>query len=448
MYRTLAVLLTIVALFSASQAIQAQDRLITLETRGNHTSLDIVINPIENRGYIVYSLGDKGSTVADRIVNQAIMYSSKIDNWRFFQGAQFLRGDEITGARIPKAEMYNPVAVIDADNFRRANVTWSEKDLLDGLHRIQFQQIAKHGAPVGNLRTLSTDRRVMFNNHIANTPAGQIAIFSRYPDGFDQGDSTGLMFNYLNLNKRNRFGEQVLIPGSVELDKRTGNYYGQTTYCVANIAPDPCGVLPDDFFFLGCNEITAQTNPNGNFITRGGVASCRTFPNGRIQLDDTFWFFDDTNLESLIAVIDGNNFAFSSFWVFAASTTNVEYNLTVTDTQSNEVKTYTNDLGAPSQAVLDTSAFATCPSPGAVDHSSHTTRNYVVAYDKKKGRFLVKELGSDGHSLIGKLKVSKFVGRNVLRWVTEYKDGHVLIAFVVGSPKNNKIRLYDMEIEE
>lgn len=51
------------------------------------------------------------------------------------------------------------------------------------------------------------------------------------------------------------------------------------------------------------------------------------------------------------------------FWVFAASQTNVEFELTVTDTQSNVQKTWRNPLGEPADAITDTQAFATCPGP-------------------------------------------------------------------------------------
>lgn len=50
-----------------------------------------------------------------------------------------------------------------------------------------------------------------------------------------------------------------------------------------------------------------------------------------------------------------------SAWVLAAATTNVEYTLTVTDTQTDEERVYGNPLGVQSPAITDTSAFATCP---------------------------------------------------------------------------------------
>ena len=59
-------------------------------------------------------------------------------------------------------------------------------------------------------------------------------------------------------------------------------------------------------------------------------------------------------------VLDGC-MPFNSFWVFTAATTDVEINLTVTDTVSGQSQVYTNPLGRAAPAVLDTGAFATCP---------------------------------------------------------------------------------------
>ena len=47
--------------------------------------------------------------------------------------------------------------------------------------------------------------------------------------------------------------------------------------------------------------------------------------------------------------------------MFYAATTNVEFTVTVTDTQTGAVKQYKNKLGQAAAPVLDTAAFATCP---------------------------------------------------------------------------------------
>jgi hypothetical protein len=73
-----------------------------------------------------------------------------------------------------------------------------------------------------------------------------------------------------------------------------------------------------------------------------------------------FYFFDQDNWEALVKVLDGCGIN-QRYWSFAAATTNVEYTLTVTDTESQVVKAYFNPMGAPAPAITDTDAFATCP---------------------------------------------------------------------------------------
>ena len=73
-----------------------------------------------------------------------------------------------------------------------------------------------------------------------------------------------------------------------------------------------------------------------------------------------FWFFNADNWEMLIKVLNGCSIT-NHFWVFAAATTNVEYTLQVTDTDTGVVKQYFNPLGVSAAAITDTGAFATCP---------------------------------------------------------------------------------------
>ncbi len=73
-----------------------------------------------------------------------------------------------------------------------------------------------------------------------------------------------------------------------------------------------------------------------------------------------FWFFTRMNGEILVKVLDGCEYN-DHYWVFASGATDVEYTLTVTDTTTGDTQIYSNDLGMPAEAVLDVSAFATCP---------------------------------------------------------------------------------------
>ncbi|HEV2064785.1 MAG TPA: hypothetical protein VGS00_09600 [Thermoanaerobaculia bacterium] len=68
-----------------------------------------------------------------------------------------------------------------------------------------------------------------------------------------------------------------------------------------------------------------------------------------------FWFFDPTNLELVVKVLDGRSVN-GKFWVFYGALTNVEYTLTVTDTLTGAVRTYFNPQGQLA-SFADTAAF-------------------------------------------------------------------------------------------
>jgi hypothetical protein len=63
----------------------------------------------------------------------------------------------------------------------------------------------------------------------------------------------------------------------------------------------------------------------------------------------------------LVKVLNACSPPFNRYWVFYAATTNVQFTLTVTDTQSNKVKVYFNPLNQAAAPLQDTDAFATCP---------------------------------------------------------------------------------------
>ena len=86
-------------------------------------------------------------------------------------------------------------------------------------------------------------------------------------------------------------------------------------------------------------------------LTRAGLAKSRE--------SGVFTFFGNENWELLVKVLDGCGFN-DHFWVFATATTNVEYELQVTDTTTGQVWRSQNPLGRVAPAVTDTNAFAGC----------------------------------------------------------------------------------------
>jgi hypothetical protein len=121
--------------------------------------------------------------------------------------------------------------------------------------------------------------------------------------------------------------------------------------------PEPaCLPGPTAFCLLGGRfraEVTWH-DPQGKSGPGQAVASSEADGSG------LFWFFTPDNWEMMLKVIDGCAVN-QRFWVFSAATTNVGYDLVVTDTKTGQIARYTNPLGQTSPAITDTMAFATCP---------------------------------------------------------------------------------------
>ena len=74
-----------------------------------------------------------------------------------------------------------------------------------------------------------------------------------------------------------------------------------------------------------------------------------------------FFFFQQSNIELLVKVLNACVDPFNRYWVFWAATTNVELTLTVIDTQTGRTRVYFNPLNQAAAPVQDVDAFATCP---------------------------------------------------------------------------------------
>jgi hypothetical protein len=85
---------------------------------------------------------------------------------------------------------------------------------------------------------------------------------------------------------------------------------------------------------------------------------------GNVVLESTqsvkFSFFDPANIEIILKVLDACVPPFNKWWVYAGGLTDVGVAITVTDTATGAVKTYTSAKGSLFKPFADTSAFA-CP---------------------------------------------------------------------------------------
>ncbi|MEM7588078.1 MAG: Calx-beta domain-containing protein [Acidobacteriota bacterium] len=76
-----------------------------------------------------------------------------------------------------------------------------------------------------------------------------------------------------------------------------------------------------------------------------------------------FWFFSPDNFEMILKVLNGCSITgLEAYWVFIAATTNVEYRVRVTDTQTGLIQEYTNPQSQAALPVQDVTTFrSSCP---------------------------------------------------------------------------------------
>ncbi len=111
-------------------------------------------------------------------------------------------------------------------------------------------------------------------------------------------------------------------------------------------------------------KVEVNWNDHHGATGPGMVAPCGTDDSG------LFYFFNEDNWEMLFKVLNGCGYN-NHYWVYFAATTDVGFNIRVTDTMTGFTKAYSNksgvdldysnELGHPANAVTDNTAFATCP---------------------------------------------------------------------------------------
>ncbi len=190
---------------------------------------------------------------------------------------------------------------------------------------------------------LTTNWTVDYSNSFPDDPlvlnADETTTLSTFPGSYQISADQQILLDY-GLSS---------LTGLVDIGHITGNFshFGETGNFIAT--PDQSErtqikSLNGDRFQVVADWTDGTNSGRGEAIS---------------VTDDSaaFYFFDSSNVEILVRVLDGCTFN-DHFWVFAGASTNVEYTLTVTDTNNGTERTFNVPLGT---AINDTSAFSTCP---------------------------------------------------------------------------------------
>ena len=136
----------------------------------------------------------------------------------------------------------------------------------------------------------------------------------------------------------------------------TFSAYTNEAAAATNATPGPCVAGPTTLC-LNNNRFRAEID----WRTADQPGEGQAVPLPSAPDSGLFYFFNAANIEMLIKVLNACVAPFNRFWVFYAATTNVEFTLTVTDTQTGRVNVYVNPLNQVAAPVQDVNAFATCP---------------------------------------------------------------------------------------
>ena len=183
-------------------------------------------------------------------------------------------------------------------------------------------------------------------NAIALDPSDPSVLYAGGNDGVFRSANAGRSWTQLNEGLSGQVFTLALPPGSTLFaGTSSGAFKLDLGGFPGSCQPDGVTLCLNDGRFKV--EAAFQLSPSGPVIEARAV---------RLTGDTGyFWFFEDANVEVVVKVLDGR-FVNGHFWVFYGALSSVEYTITVTDTQTGEVRAYHNERGHLA-SVADTTAF-------------------------------------------------------------------------------------------
>jgi hypothetical protein len=202
------------------------------------------------------------------------------------------------------------------------------------------------------------------------TSGAQFYRFELDEDVFSASDAIYIGAGWFPSLEKN-----VFLCGDESLATPEQPAYGGTSVVLAPAAPLGTGASFPNYRAVGLRaEVTEPScvpSPQALCLNGGRFEVTATFETAGGQSGDAqvvkltdetgyLWFFSASNVEAVVKVLDACGLN-DRFWVFAGGLTDVRTVITVTDTETGTVKTYTNPQGKAFQPIQDTSALATCP---------------------------------------------------------------------------------------
>jgi hypothetical protein len=159
------------------------------------------------------------------------------------------------------------------------------------------------------------------------------------------------LFSPLIVVGKSGSADPLAYGASIDYTVTSAGDYVVLVVCSSAVVTSPCGSNANSLCLTNSRFAVTVTWKDHNSPPNSGVgqAVAMTADTG------SFWFFQSTNTELVVKVLDGRALN-GRYWVFFGSLTDVEFTLTVRDTQTGQVRTYFNSSGRMA-SVGDTSAF-------------------------------------------------------------------------------------------
>jgi len=156
-------------------------------------------------------------------------------------------------------------------------------------------------------------------------------------------------------------------------DSASSDYSNEASATTHELAPGPC--TPDDrSLCLLDGRFQVRTQWRDAVSGDSGVGHAVEVPGS--DLTGLFWFFDEDNIELVVKTLDATSFT-GFYWNFYGALSNVEYWITVVDTDTQESVTYHNPQGEIC-GFPDTRAFPRPEAPAPASASSAPATDLAI----------------------------------------------------------------------
>ena len=270
-----------------------------------------------------------------------------------FDGSNIILETTSGGACIPEPAFYTRTATFVAPST--------------GLYEVRFVRLIGAGWQVVATRQLQVAPSCDFTHSLsvdaafidARSPA-TLSWCDPASDSFQVYVGTTLEGPFTRLaeldGSTSRLAVQVPVPRTfyyyVQSRARSGAVAVSNVVAVTGISGASCQPSPTTLCVVGRRfGATARFRVGSSPVLTYGRAVSVTDPSGY------FWFFGPDNVEVTLKMIDACP---ASYWLFASGMTNVGVTINVTDFKTGRTASYSNPVGTPFAAILDTNAFP-CP---------------------------------------------------------------------------------------